>query len=251
MRVFFILFVKELRSFFLSPLAYIVMALFVFLNGWLYASLVQAMSQRPSPNSLLYNLYDSGWFWMALFILFPLITMRLFAEERKLGTIEGLFTAPVRTSQVVLAKYLATVVLYVILLLPIFAFSPVFKKITGADAAFHSGAFWGSALVMLLIGLFNISIGVFASSLTANQLIAAMLTFAGVMLHYFLGFLHYFSTNPATQWTATLNYFSTIEHVHLFSEGLIDSRPIIYYLSFSMLFLFLTHHVLEYRKWRA
>lgn len=104
MRTFSILFGKELRSFFLSPLAYVVMALFTFLNGWLFASLVNAMRLRVTSQSLIYNFFDSGWFWMGFFILFPLITMRLFAEEKKLGTIEGLLTAPVRTSEVVLAN---------------------------------------------------------------------------------------------------------------------------------------------------
>ncbi len=251
MRAFFILLRKELRSSFLSPLAFVLMALFVFLNGWLFTSLVQAMRATVSSRSLIYNLFDSGWFWMGYFILFPLITMRLFAEEKKLGTLEGLFTAPVRTAEVVLAKYFATVILYVVLLLPIFGFFALFERVTGAGAAFHPGAFWGSALVLLLIGLFNIAIGVFASAVTSNQLIAAMITFVGVMLHYFLGFLHQFLTTPGSMWTSTLTYFSSIEHMHAFADGLIDTRPIVYYVSLAALLLALTHHVLEYRKWRA
>ncbi|MCB1230693.1 MAG: ABC transporter permease [Verrucomicrobiae bacterium] len=251
MRSFFILFRKELRSFFLSPLAFVLMALFVFLNGWLFSSLVQAMRAAVSSRSLIYNLFDSGWFWMGYFILFPLITMRLFAEEKKLGTIEGLFTAPVRTSEVVLAKYFASVVLYAVLLLPIFGFFALFQKVTGTGAAFHSGAFWGGALALMLIGMFNISIGVFASAITSNQLIAAMVTFVGVMLHYFLGFLHQFLSTPGSIWTSTLTYFSSIEHMHTFADGLIDTRPIVYYLTFAALLLALTHQVLEYRKWRA
>lgn len=251
MRAFFILFSKEVRSFFQSPLAYVLMALFCFLNGWLFVSIVNAMRLRTSPRSLVYNLFDSGWFWMGFFILFPLLTMRLFAEEKKLGTLEGLLTAPVRTSEVVLAKYLATVVVYLAIVAPVFLFFPVFQKVTGEQAAFHEGAFWGSALGILLIGVFNISIGTLASSLTSNQLIAAMVTFVGVMMHYFLGFLHYFSALPGSRWSEGLTYFSTKEHMHALTEGLIDSRPIIYYVSFSVLLLSLTHHVLESRKWRA
>lgn len=251
MRTFTILFLKELRSFFLSPLAYVVMALFTFLNGWLFASLINAMRLRVSPRSLIYNLFDSGWFWMGFFILFPLITMRLFAEERKMGTIEGLLTAPVRTSEVVLAKYLATVVVYAIIVLPVFLFFPIFQAVTGEQAAFHSGALWGSALGLLLIGFFNVAMGTLASALTANQLIAAMLTFVFVMLHYFLGFIHNFGVVPGSGWADALTYFSTKEHMQSLTEGLIDSRPIVYYISASVVLISLTHHVLESRKWRV
>lgn len=251
MRAFLILLRKELRSFFLSPLAYVLMALFVFMNGWLFASLVQAMRAAVSPRSLAANFFSSGWFWMGYFILFPLITMRLFAEERKLGTLEGLFTAPVRTLEVILGKYAATVILYIALMAPVFGFFILFERITGEGAVFHPGAFWGSALGLLLIGLFYIALGTFASAVTANQLIAAMITFVGVMLHYFLGFLHQFVSLSGSVWTSTLTYFSSIEHMNAFSDGLIDTRPIFYYLSLTILLLALTHQVLDYRKWKV
>lgn len=188
---------------------------------------------------------------MGFFILFPLITMRLFAEERKMGTIEGLLTAPVRTSEVVLAKYFATVVVYCVIVLPVFCFFPLFQVVTGQEAAFHGGALWGSALGLVLVGLFNSAIGAFASSLTANQLIAAMLTFVFAMLHFFLGFVLNFGLMSGSVWADELSYISTTEHMQALSEGLIDSRPIIYYVSFSIVLLSLTHHVLESRKWRA
>ncbi|HRQ89381.1 MAG TPA: hypothetical protein PLA50_11320, partial [Bacteroidia bacterium] len=78
MHPFSILFLKELRSFFLSPMAYVIMALFAFLNGWLFIGMVRAMQAHASPRSLIHNLFSSGWFWMGFLILFPLITMRLF-----------------------------------------------------------------------------------------------------------------------------------------------------------------------------
>ncbi|MEM9017674.1 MAG: ABC transporter permease [Verrucomicrobiota bacterium] len=251
MRTFAILLHKELRSFFLSPLAWVVMALFTFLNGWLFASMINAMRLRVSARSLAYNVFDSGWFWMGFFILFPLITMRLFAEERKMGTIEGLLTAPVRTSEVLLAKYAASVVAYLVIILPMFLFFPLFLIVTGEVTAFQSGALWGSALGLLLVGLFHVAIGTLASALTANQLIAAMLTFVFVMLHYFLGFIERFGLVTGSQWGDGLSYFSTIEHMHSLTEGLIDSRAIVYYASFSVFLLALTHHVLESRKWRG
>ncbi|MEM9283378.1 MAG: ABC transporter permease [Verrucomicrobiota bacterium] len=251
MRALSIIFRKELRLFFLSPLAWVVMALFTFLNGWLFASIVNAMRLRVSPRSLIFNLFDSGWFWMGFFILFPLITMRLFAEERKMGTMEGLLTAPVRTSEVLLGKYFATVVVYLVIIAPMFFFFPLFQLITGEEAAFHSGAMWGSVLAFLLIGLFNVSIGTLASALTSNQLIAAMLTFVFVMLHYFFGFLLNYALIENSIWTDVTTYFSTTDHVRSLSEGLIGTSPIIYYVSSSIVILAITHHVLESRKWRT
>ncbi len=244
-----IIFLKELRSYFYSPLALVVMALFTFLNGWLFAGVVNAMRLKTMATSLPANLFSSGWFWMGLFVLFPLITMRLFAEEKKMGTFEGLMTAPVRTWEVLAGKYAAALVVYLAMLVPVFLFFPVFDTITGQGGAFHPGALWGSACALVLIGAFNTAIGTLASAATSNQLIAAMLTFVGVMLHYFFGFLGASTTLADSQWTAALSYFSSIDHVQVMSEGLIDSRPFVYYLSFTALILAATHHLLESRKW--
>ncbi|MEO0414879.1 MAG: ABC transporter permease, partial [Verrucomicrobiota bacterium] len=217
----------------------------------LFSSMVNAMSLKVGPSSLVTNMFTSGWFWMGCLILFPLITMRLFAEESKMGTMEGLLTAPVRTSEIVFAKYFAAVLVYITMVLPVFLFFPVFERITGDQAAFHSGAFFGSGLGILLIGLFSVAIGTLASALTSNQLIAAMVTFVSVMLHYLLGFVNAFATVPNSTWRSALEYFSSTEHMRWFCEGLIDSRPIIYYLSFSALLLAITHYIIESRKWRA
>lgn len=251
MRAFPVLFHKELRSLFLSPTAYVVMALFTFLNGWLFVGMIRAMQSQASPRSLTSNLFSSGWFWMAYLVLFPLITMRLFAEERKMGTIEGLFTAPVRTSEVLLAKYGAAFVIYVMILIPVFLFFPIFQMVTGEAEAFHTGAVWGSGVGLLLLGAFHVAIGTLASALTANTLIAAMITYVLVMLHYFLGFLQLFGMVSDSTWGEAMSYFSTAQHMEFLSEGLLDSRPIFYYISFSIVILSFTHHVLESRKWRA
>ena len=250
MRTWWIIYLKELRSFFLSPLAFIVIALFTFLNGWLFITMISAMRLKTMSYSLVYNLFTSGFFWMGFFFLIPLITMRLFAEEKKMGTFEGLMTAPVRTVEVLLGKYFAAITGYLAMLVPLFLFFPVFKVITQQEAAFHAGALWGSALALGLIGLFNIAIGTLASALTSNQLIAAMLTFVVAMLHYFFGFFSSFVSLPNSKWAAGLNYFSTVQHIQVMSEGLIDSRPFVYYLTFSALLLAVTYHVIESRKWR-
>ncbi|MDF1815820.1 MAG: ABC transporter permease [Verrucomicrobiales bacterium] len=250
MRTTAIIYMKELRSFFLSPFAFVVMALFTFINGWLFISTVNAMRVTTIPYSLVYNVFSSGWFWMGFLFIFPVITMRLFAEEKKTGTFEGLMTAPVRTGEVLIGKYGAAVTVYLAMLAPLLLFFPVFKMVTGQEDAFHSGAQWGSALILILVGIFNIAIGTLASAVTANQLIAAMLTFVGVMLHYFFGFFVGFATLPDSKWAAGMDYVSTVQHVQLLTQGLIDSRPFVYYLTFSALILSVTWHVIESRKWR-
>lgn len=251
MSAFLVLLTKELRSFFLSPLAWIVMALFTLMNAFLFSSQVRSLGIAPSQFSLVQQMFGSIWFFMSFFFLFPLITMRLFAEERKLGTLEGLFTAPVRTITVLLAKYTATVILYLVLIAPIFLFFFVFTEVTGEKAAFHSGAFTGAAFALFLIGLFHIAVGIFASSLTANQLIAAMVTFVVVMLHFFFGFLRSMISVPNSNYADGLDYISMIQHMNTFATGLIDSRVIVYYLSLTVLLLFLTHAVLDFRKWKT
>lgn len=250
MRTWLIIYIKELRSYFLSPFAFVIMALFTFLNGWLFVSMVNAMRLKTMSYSLVYNLFASGWFWMGFFILFPLITMRLFAEEKKMGTFEGLMTAPVRTGEVVLGKYAAALTVYLAMLVPLFLFFPVFTMITEQESAFSSGALWGSGLALVLVGTLNVAMGTLASALTSNQIIAAMLTFVVVMLHYFFGFFSSLTSLADSQWNAVLSYFSTTEHIRMMSEGLIDSRPFVYYLSLSAFLLTITHHVIESRKWR-
>lgn len=250
MRTATIIYLKELRSFFLSPFAFVVMALFTFLNGCIFISVVNAMRLAANPYSLVHNVFTAGGFWVGVFFLFPLITMRLFAEEKKMGTYEGLMTAPVRTIEVLLAKYAAAFTVYLAMLIPLFLFFPIFKVVTGQENAFHDGSVWASGWFFILIGAFNTAIGTLASAITANQLIAAMITFVGVVLHYFLGFISAFVELPSSEWQGLLGYFSSIQHIRLMSEGLIDSRPFVYYISFSVLLLVITWHILESRKWR-
>lgn len=250
MRAWWIIYLRELRSYFLSPFAFIILSLFSFLNGWLFITLVGAMRLQAMPSSLVYNLFTSGWFWMGFLIPFPLITMRLFAEEKKMGTFEGLMTAPVRALEVLLGKYAAALTVYLAMLVPLFLFFHIFQAVTLQDGAFGKGALAGSALALVLTGSFNLAIGTLASALTSNQLIAAMMTFVGIMLHYFFGFFTAFTALPDSRWNAALSYVSTVEHVQTMSEGLIDSRPVVYYVSFTVLLLAVTHLVIESRKWR-
>lgn len=252
MRTFLTLLHKELRGFFVSPLAWVVMALVMVLSGVSFALAIEVMNGKVNSISLLYQTFNSYWFWMVYFVIFPLITMRLFAEEKKLGTLESLLTAPVSTQSVLAAKYFAALIFYCVVWTPSALNFLIYEALSNSAAASSGGAFFGAYLILFLLGVFNISIGCFASSLTANQIVAGVIGFALVMLHFFLGFLPRLIENPSVKSgiIERVSYFSTLDHLAYFSQGLIDTRPIVYYVSFALVFLLLTFYVLDFRRWR-
>ena len=258
MRIFLILLGKELRSIFLSPVAYVVLGLVMVLNGLAFnasLSILQSSAESSSggsAGSLVTWTFNSTWFYMSYFAIFPLITMRLFAEERRLGTLETLLTAPVRTGQFVLSKFAAATVFYVVLWLPSLLNFIVFQWVTAGAAELPGGALTGAYTIIFVMGLFNIAMGCFASALTSNQLIAAITTLTLCVLHFLLGLftISYKQILAATS-DAVINYIATVEHLRTFTEGLIDTRAIVYYTSFAVFFLFLTHQVIEYRRWKV
>src|SRR5437588_11311848 len=126
------------------------------------------MNQRPVPYSVQEAFFNSVFFWFAFVLIFPLITMRLFAEEFKLGTIEPLMTAPVRDWQVVLSKFFGALVFYIVLWIPTTLYFLFFQKITHQPAANSPGAYFGAYFMLLLLGSFYLSVGCLASVLTKN-----------------------------------------------------------------------------------
>src|SRR5213596_3203787 len=177
MRKFFTLLSREIRSYFYSPIAYIVLVFFLLVSGVDFYFQVSFMNQRAIPYSVQEAFFNSVFFWFAFILIFPLITMRLFAEEFKMGTIELLMTAPVRDWQVVLAKFFGALVFYVILWLPTLLYFAIFLKLTNQPAAHSAGAYFGSYLMLFLLGMFYLSIGCLTSVLTRNQIIAATISF--------------------------------------------------------------------------
>src|SRR5438128_9853541 len=174
MRKFYTLLSREVRGYFYSPIAYMVLVFFLVVSGVDFYFQVSFMNQRPVSYSVQEAFFNSVFFWFAFVLVFPLITMRLFAEEFKLGTIEPLMTAPVRDWQVVLAKFLGALVFYLILWIPTLLYFAIFLKVTYQPAAHSAGAYFGSYLLLLLLGMFYLSIGCLTSVLTRNQIIAAI-----------------------------------------------------------------------------
>jgi ABC-2 type transport system permease protein len=208
------------------------------------------MNQRPASYTVLEAFFNSVFFWFAFVLIFPLITMRLFAEEFKLGTIEPLMTAPVRDLQVVLAKFFGALVFYVVLWIPTLLFFAIFQKITHQPAANSAGAYWGSYLMLLFLGMFYLAIGCLASVVTKNQIVAAVISFCTITLLFFLGLVQFILLDVSSGMREALGYFSAIEHMGTYSRGIIDTRPMVWYLSMTAFVLTLTYQAFQSRKWR-
>src|ERR1700693_3532819 len=241
MRKFFTLLSREIRSYFYSPIAYIVLVFFLLVSGVDFYFQVSFMNQRAIPYSVEEAFFNSVFFWFAFVLIFPLITMRLFSEEFKLGTIQPLMTAPVRDLQVVLAKFFGALVFYIALWIPTLLYFWIFQKITHQPAANSTGAYWGSYLMLLLLGMFYLSIGCLASVLTKNQMIAAIISFSAITLLFFLGLVQFILLDVSSGMRDALGYFSAIEHMGTYSRGIIDTRPVVFYLSMTAFVLTLTY----------
>ncbi len=250
MSKFLTLLSREIRSYFYSPIAYIVLVFFLIVSGVDFYFQISFMNQRPVPYSVQEAFFNSVFFWFAFVLIFPLITMRLFAEEFKLGTIEPLMTAPVRDWQVVLSKYFGALFFYIVLWIPTLFYFVIFQATTHQPAAGSTGAYLGAYLMILLLGMFYLSIGCFASVLTKNQMVAAIISFATITLLFFLGLVSFILLDVSSETRQLLGYFSAIEQMGMLSRGQIDTRPIVLYLSMTIVMLTFTYQAFQSRKWR-
>jgi ABC-2 type transport system permease protein len=250
MKKFATLLSREISSYFYSPIAYIVLLFFLLVSGVDFYFQISFMNGRQVPYSVEEAFFNSVFFWFAFVLVFPLITMRLFSEEFKLGTIEPLMTAPVRDWQVVLAKYCGAFFFYIVLWIPTIFYFAIFQAITHQPAATSFGAYLGGYLMLLLLGMFYLSVGCFASVLTKNQIVAAIISFAAITLHFFSGLVEFILVDISSATRQLLGYFSAIEQMGTLSRGEIDTRPIVLYLSLTSLFLFFTYQAFQSRKWK-
>ena len=250
MKRFLTLLMREVTHYFHQPLAYIVLFFFLLLTAANFHAGLVALNREPGQTSVIEAFFNTVLFWFPFVLSFPLLTMRLFSEEYKLGTIETLMTAPVRDGEVVLAKFLGSLVFYIVLWAPSLLYFLVFRWVSGQNAADSIGAYLGAYSMLILVGMFYLSIGCLASALTKNQIVAATITFALICLLFFLGLLSFIFLKASSTLRELTYYFSTIEHMGEFSRGLFDTRPVVFYLSMTFFTLFLTFHVFQYRRWK-
>ena len=251
MRTFLVLLEREMKSYFYSPIAYIVLCFFLALMGYNAYVVVTLLNHGPSEITMVEGFFGIAILWFGFLPMIPLITMRLYSEEFKLGTIETLMTAPVEDWQVVLSKFAGALLFYTVLWAPTTLLFVIFQYVAGQPAASSLGSFIGSYVMVLLMGSFYVSLGCLASVVTRNQIIAAIIALVLVVLVFFTGVIAS-RTGTATQaFRDFVAYFSSYEHLASYSRGLIDTRPIVYYVSMTVLLQFLTFHIFQFRKWKA
>ena len=227
---------RELRSYFGSPLAYIITAIFLIVTGYGFAWNSITYLETTIQGFL-------GWGSFFLILLIPALTMRLLAREVELGTMELLLTAPVRDSEVVLGKFLAGLgILGVMLSLTLY-----YPALLIAFGHPDLGPLASGYLGLFLLGAVFLAVGLFASSLTASQMIAFVLASAIVLALWFIGQTAAFAEGSSRE---VLRYISLSTYLPDFGKGIIDTRAIVYYLSLIALFLFMTLRSLEMRRWR-
>jgi ABC-2 type transport system permease protein len=246
---------KELKSYFSSPIAYIVLGFWALLYGYFFVAILQyfvrqsmQMSQLQGPQAMNVNqqlirpLVQNV--TILVLYLMPMVTMRTYAEEKRSGTIELLLTSPITDWQIILGKFLGAMSLYATMLAVtlihltlLFIYGrPEWKPIVTAY------------LGLLLLGGCFISVGLFISSLTKNQIVAGMVTFAVFLLLWVITWIGSFSGPTVDQLT---QYLSIIDHLDDFGKGVLDTTHIIYYLSFITFGLFLTAKSVDSERWRG
>jgi ABC-2 type transport system permease protein len=231
-------------------MAWVILFFLLLVTGFNFYAGVSVLNHGPTEVTVVESFFNTIFFWFAFLLLFPLLTMRLFSEEYRSGTIEPLMTAPVRDAQVVLAKFFGVLFLYCVLWIPTGLYFLIFWWQTRLQAAGAIGAYIGSYLLLLLMGAFYLSIGCFCSSLTRHQITAAVMTFCLVSLVFFASLLSFLSGSIGTLMRSVSISFSPIDQMTEFSRGLYDTRPIIWYLVMTGLFLFLTLQSFQSRRWR-
>lgn len=245
---------KELRLYFTSPVAYVILAIFLLIAGYFFysifafftrASMQMAMNPQMGRD---FNVTDNvlrplfANLSVILLLLMPLVTMRLFAEERRSGTIELLLTYPVRDGAVLTGKYLAALTMYVVMVIGTLAYPVILVSF----ARVEWGPLVSGYLGLLLMGAMFLAVGLFASSLTENQIVAAIVTFGILLMFWIIGWTAEFAGG---QLGAVLTHLSILEHNDTFAKGVLDTKDVIYYLDFTALALFLALRSLEARRW--
>ncbi len=240
-----VLLVREVSALFLSPISYAVLTVVLLING--YAFFLSVIGANGNIATTLRLFFGGNFlFWVVMLFVPPLFTMRLFADERRSGTLEMLLTAPVGETEVVLAKFLAGLLFYLSLWLPSVFYLAILKSY---GAIPELGPLLCCYLGILLIGSLFTAAGLFASSLTANQILAAVIATSCNLLLFFVPLLSQFTGIERVE--RLFQELWIYQHFNdSFSKGLLDSGHIVFYLVGILVFLFWTMRSLESQRWR-
>ncbi|MDQ3190411.1 MAG: gliding motility-associated ABC transporter permease subunit GldF [Bacteroidota bacterium] len=240
------LYFKEINSFLSSLIGYIVIIIFLTLIGlfmWVFPGEFNILNAGYANIDTLFIIAP----WVFMFLI-PAVTMRMFADEKKSGTIELLLTRPLTDLQIIFGKYFAGLTLVILSLLPTLVYYYSAHVLGNPSGNIDTGGMWGSYLGLFFLAAAFVAIGIFASSITENQIIAFIV---GVFLSFFF-FIGFESISTLALFGKIDNIILNLginEHYISISRGVIDTRDVIYYFSIIGVFLLLTRTVLESRKW--
>ena len=255
MRMTWIIAKRDLGSFFNSPIFYVVTTVFLIIYSFMFFNILnffsfqsfqarqlQAMGMNLNLNEMVIepSLQNMS---VILLMIIPIITMRSFADEKKMKTFRLLLSSPVHLREIILGKFLACMIVVAVMIL-ISSYSVGFLFLLGEPEP--GPVVTGYLGVLLMAGCF-VSVGIFASSLTDNQIVAAVLTFGFSLFMWVIGWGAQAAGSTTGQ---VLQYLSIVDHLDRFLKGLVDTSDLVYYLSFSLFSLFLCHRVLDSNRWR-
>ena len=254
------IYMRELRSYFVSPIAYVVIALFLAISGIFFYLLLQSFIQmsfrmmmqaqqfrmQVPPMNINQMVIRSLFLNMSIITLFmvPMITMKLFSEEKRSGTIELLFTSPITNWEIVIGKFFAAFTVYAAMISGTVSYVSVLFIYGNPELMPVLSGYIG----LMLMGAMTVAIGGLISALTENQIIAAVGCFGTMMILWFIGFA---SSFVGPELGALIKYLSVMEHFTDFAKGVIDSSNMVFYLTIAFFSLFLTYQAVESSKWRG
>jgi ABC-2 type transport system permease protein len=250
---------REMNSYFVSPIAYVVIGFFLLITGFFFSNILAILMNRAIemqiqarmgpppemdiPGQVIRNFI--GVIATLLLFLIPMLTMGTYAEERKRGTMEMLMTSPISELQIVIGKYLASLALFIFMLAPTSIYFIVLSRYS--EPAMPWRIVLSGYLGIFLLGAVLLAIGSFISSLTENQIIAGFATF---VIFLMLWIIDIGARGASTTTGEIIKYLSVLQHYESFSQGVIDTSSIIFYVSFALLGIFLTLRSLDSMRWR-
>lgn len=229
---------KELRSYFVSPVAYVIVAFWLVATGFFFWRSVDVTNEASLRD--VFSVVT-----ILLLLISPALTMRLLAEESRTGTLELLLTAPVRDWSVVIGKFLGALGLY-LTMIGLTLFYPVLLMLLGGKPDW--GPIWSGYFGLVLLGMSFLAVGLFASSLTSNQMVSAVIAFVILLILYVISQVAGSVSSGAGDF---LSKFSLTDHFDSFPRGIIDLKDVIFYLTFTAVVLFFTVQVVEGRRYRS
>ena len=234
---------REFFSYFVSPLAYVVLTAFLFINGYVFYAILLALNSPETPRTALMSLFFTNvFFWIYMMVIPSIISMRLLSEERKSGSLEALLTAPVSEATVVIGKFAGAWGFFLFLCLPTVAYPLMLSRFSSLDPGPIAAGYLGIAL----IGAMFIAAGTFASAITKNQIVAAIIGISFCLTIFLIGVFKDFVNDPAQR--EALSYLNLLEHMDDFAKGIVDTRRLVYVLSSVVFFLFLSTVTVEVNK---